>query len=301
MAFSQNLQYLRTRQKMTQEQLAEYLNVSRQSVSKWESGASFPEMETLITLCDVFHTDMDTLLRGSAAQSLAEDSAGYDRFMNAFSLKIAGSVAAIIAGVALAALLSALGLPTPIATAALLLAVTAATVVLVASGMQHSNFVERHPVITDFYTQKQRDDFNQRFVWYIAAPVGAILCGVALVVLAFCFLPEREPYESAVGAVFLCIIAISVFFLIYGGMQKSKYDIAAYNNEYSPSPQVRLRNAVKGAIMLTATVVFLVWGLFVEDGWAASWIAFPIGGILCGLAETIMSALQQKNADQEDR
>ena len=40
MAFSENLQFLRARRGLTQEQLAEALNVSRQSVSKWESGVS---------------------------------------------------------------------------------------------------------------------------------------------------------------------------------------------------------------------------------------------------------------------
>ncbi len=42
MAFSDNLQFLRTRQGQTQEQLAEILEVSRQSVSKWESAQSYP-------------------------------------------------------------------------------------------------------------------------------------------------------------------------------------------------------------------------------------------------------------------
>ena len=40
MAFSENLQFIRTANSLTQEQLAEQLGVSRQSVSKWESGGS---------------------------------------------------------------------------------------------------------------------------------------------------------------------------------------------------------------------------------------------------------------------
>ena len=48
MAFSDNLQFIRAQAGVTQEQLAEQLDVSRQSVSKWESGASFPEMDTLL-------------------------------------------------------------------------------------------------------------------------------------------------------------------------------------------------------------------------------------------------------------
>ncbi|MBD5148257.1 MAG: helix-turn-helix transcriptional regulator, partial [Oscillibacter sp.] len=45
MPFSENLQFLRAQAGVTQEQLAEQLNVSRQSVSKWEGAQSFPEME----------------------------------------------------------------------------------------------------------------------------------------------------------------------------------------------------------------------------------------------------------------
>ena len=49
MSFGENLQFYRTREGLTQEELAERLEVSRQSVSKWESNTSFPEMEKLMT------------------------------------------------------------------------------------------------------------------------------------------------------------------------------------------------------------------------------------------------------------
>ncbi len=92
MSLAENLQYLRAREGVTQEQLAERLDVSRQSVSKWESAASYPEMDTLLKLCDMFQVDMDTLLRGSVENSLSEDTAGYDRFMTLYARKIAGGV-----------------------------------------------------------------------------------------------------------------------------------------------------------------------------------------------------------------
>ena len=123
MALSENLPYLRTRHNLTQEQLAEKLEVSRQSVSKWESGASYPEMETILKLCDIFHIDMDTLLRGSAEKSLSEDSAGYDRFMNLFSLKVAGAVAGYIVGAAAMGLCNVLGLSEMVSMVLLLAAV----------------------------------------------------------------------------------------------------------------------------------------------------------------------------------
>ena len=48
MGFSENLQILRKMKNMSQEQLAERLDVSRQAVSKWESGNGYPETEKLI-------------------------------------------------------------------------------------------------------------------------------------------------------------------------------------------------------------------------------------------------------------
>lgn len=64
MAFGTNLQYLRKMKGgMTQEKLAEKMNVSRQTVSNWESGEGYPEMEKLIELCDFFSCKMDELVR----------------------------------------------------------------------------------------------------------------------------------------------------------------------------------------------------------------------------------------------
>ena len=65
MSLGQNLQCLRKmRNKMTQETLAEQLNVSRQTVSKWELDLVCPEMDKVIELCDLFSCTMDELVRG---------------------------------------------------------------------------------------------------------------------------------------------------------------------------------------------------------------------------------------------
>lgn len=65
MSFGQNLQCLRKMSnKMTQEELAERLSVSRQTVSKWELDLVYPEMDKLIELCNMFSCSMDELVRG---------------------------------------------------------------------------------------------------------------------------------------------------------------------------------------------------------------------------------------------
>lgn len=62
MKFGENLQKLRKEKGISQEQLAEQLGVTRQSVSKWESGASYPEMDKIVALCNIFHCDMNVLI-----------------------------------------------------------------------------------------------------------------------------------------------------------------------------------------------------------------------------------------------
>ena len=293
MSLAENLQFLRARESLTQEQLAERLDVSRQSVSKWESSASFPEMDTLIKLCDMFHTDLDTLLRGSVEQTLSEDTTGYDRFMTHYARKIASGVSAIIIGVAVFCLasLTGEGRVGMLCMAAFFLVLTAAVVVFIASGIEEEQFRKQHPVITDFYTEKQKADFRRRFVWYISGGVGAILFGVFLLIVTFAFFPEQEPYETIAGTLFLLIVAGAVWFLVYGGMMASKYNIPEYNWENAPTPEDKAKRRRAGTacavIMLLATALYLFLGLSYNK-WETAAAIYPVAGILCGIAWVLL-------------
>ena len=62
MNFGENLYNLRKNQKMSQEKLAEKVGVSRQSVSKWENGTAYPEMNRILELCKIFHCQLNDLV-----------------------------------------------------------------------------------------------------------------------------------------------------------------------------------------------------------------------------------------------
>lgn len=62
MKLSENLKRIRKENNLSQEQLAEKLGVSRQAVSKWESGQSYPEMDKVIQICKTFNFNMDELM-----------------------------------------------------------------------------------------------------------------------------------------------------------------------------------------------------------------------------------------------
>ncbi len=63
MTFAEKLQSLRKAKNLSQEDLAEKCGVTRQSVSKWETGSGYPETEKILVLCDILDVNLDYLLR----------------------------------------------------------------------------------------------------------------------------------------------------------------------------------------------------------------------------------------------
>lgn len=67
MGFAEKIYALRTQAGMSQASLAETLQVSRQTVSKWELGASYPEIEKLLAISELYHVTTDFLLKDQPA------------------------------------------------------------------------------------------------------------------------------------------------------------------------------------------------------------------------------------------
>lgn len=120
MAFGERLQEVRRENGLTQEQFAEALQVSRQAVSRWESGRSYPEVDKILYICNRYGVSLGTLFseevllpdsdRTQAPQEVAappQDSllTSLDSFITNLSPKSKWIGAGILAGAAVLALL----------------------------------------------------------------------------------------------------------------------------------------------------------------------------------------------------
>ena len=76
MEFSQKLYELRKVKGLSQEALAQELDVSRQAVSKWESGTAMPETDKLIRISTYFNVSMDELITGKSAVTMEKVKPG---------------------------------------------------------------------------------------------------------------------------------------------------------------------------------------------------------------------------------
>ncbi len=297
--FEHNLPILRRRAGYTQESLAEALGVSRQAVSKWESGQTLPEAATLLTLADLLSCTLDQLMREElseadfpppdAAESEAEEArfalfVAYDQHMDRFSVLMAAgvflsiaSVAAILGGCLAWGATDFILLP-------FFLCVAAAVFLFIWGGIAHSDFRKAHPDIPPLYNTDAIAAFQKIFRFGIAAAVAAILAAVA-VLAGLSLLWQNEAYGGlAACTAFFLVIAAAVAALVYLGVQYTKYhgsgaEAGSDSYRYKPDEAADRRC---GFIMSAATIIFLVAG-FVFDAWHPTWIVFPVGGLLCGM------------------
>ena len=329
MGFRDNLLHLRQEHNMTQEQFAMLMGVSRQSVTKWESGKSYPEMDKLMKMCDLFECSLDDLVKGDLTQqsaapgkalsaaSASSDVTGYDAHRLAFAWKMA-------LGVALEVLSGAVFAFSDLSTVAVFFGfvfVAAGLLLIIPAVYSHTTFEREHPYIVDFYTSEQRQRIRATGAYELAGGIAFILLAVGAAALldeaspAFLSVMQTtaEADGAIVGAAFLTLVAVGVFFIVHAGIRMDRIDIEDYNlsalgeldqDEVAEivgkdrAEQVieklkarRKLGAICGIIMLAATIVALMLLLLHPAGvgeYEMFWVPWMVGGIMCGIAAIAM-------------
>lgn len=302
MSLGQNLQFLRKRDNITQEQLAEVLEVSRQSVSKWESDTTYPEMDKLLQLANLFHCSLDDLIQKDISTQYVEDKCNYDEFMNQFSKRITTGVGLILSGVTLMLFLSEV-LPAKqgfdmeaLGGIVFFLFVATAVALFIVSGLQMSYFEKKYPYIENFYTDKEKETFHKKLTKFITTGVVLIIFGIIIAIGMDAVIsynnPMRENLDELTGTIFMLLVTIAVVLFVYAGTQDSKYNIDHYNlmhdhnsKTYKNDKKIGL---ICGCIMMVATMIYLACG-FIGNLWQTAWVVYPIFGIACGIAAIVIN------------
>lgn len=85
MKFNEKLLALRRKQGLSQEELGMELQVSRQTISKWEAGQSYPDFQRLVMLSDYFGMSLDELVKDIDVQDVRDRSLTDERVASIFS------------------------------------------------------------------------------------------------------------------------------------------------------------------------------------------------------------------------
>ena len=308
MSLGENLQFLRKRDNITQEQLAEALEVSRQSVSKWESDASYPEMDKLLQLADFFHCNLDDMVKQDVSSQYVEDKSHYDSFFDKFSKQVTLGVGLILLGITTMLFLIAV-LPEKsgydmeaLGGIVFFIFLAIAVAIFVVAGLQSEHFEKEHPYIEDFYTKEERDAFQKKFTKLIASGMVFIFIGLIWAIGSeFVFtgkeaasggMPGFVDTDALIGSIFMLCITVAVTLFVYAGTQQSRYDIRHYNLIHDRNSQTyknsKKTGTVCGCIMLIATIIYLACG-FLTNHWEYAAPIYACFGIGCGIAAIIIN------------
>lgn len=289
---------------MTQEQLAETLEVSRQSVSKWESDSTYPETDKLLQLTEIFHCTLDDLMKKDISSQYIEDKNNYNEHKDQFSKRITLGVCLILSGLTLTCFLQAVlpykeGLDRDgLSGIVFLLFVVVAVAIFIVTGLQDGYFTKKHPYIEDFYSEEEKETFHKKFTTLITTGVVLIIAGM-IIFMGFESIidPATKGFTdldtgNLLASVFLLCVTIAVTLFVYAGTQESKYNIRHYNLMQDRNSQT-FRNDKKiglicGCIMMVATMIYLACG-FLGNLWHIAWVVYPIFGISCGIVSIIIN------------
>ena len=327
MIFADKLIELRKQNGWSQEELAEKLGVSRQSVSKWEGAQSVPDMARLLRLSELFGVTTDYLLKDELERSEAlelpderpgvrtvglEEASDFLALRERNAARIALGVLLCILSPVLMLLLGGAQEAGRIALTenqagglgliVLLLLVGGAVALFVTAGLQASRFEvwEREPIETLYgvsgMVRERREQFRPVHVRQLTA--GVVLCVLATIPLGVCLVfAEENEFAMVCGvAALLALVAPGVLLIVrasivWGGFQMLLEEGDYTREEKAAQKRVGRISAIYWPIVTAAYLALS----FLTNAWDRTWIVWPVASVAYGAVYGILRALRQRN------
>lgn len=312
MILGEKIMELRKKNGWSQEELAGKLNVSRQSVSKWESSMSVPELDKVLQLGEIFEVSTDYLLKddkeedyvpgrpetSSVRKVTMEQAQEFIALRKEASFRIPAGVAACILSPVPLFLLMGMSeegrlrvsedLAGGIGIAVLLLVVAAAVGNFIVFGMRLGKYewLEKEDFELCYgiagMVKERKEAEAPFFARKIAA--GVTLCILGAVPLLLLGSVDAGEMMQMTGLVFLLfMVAAGVFLLVSAGLRKEAYDQLLQVGEYTREGKAASRTLDKIAAVYwcVATAIYVGWS-FLTWEWHLTWVLWPVAGILFG-------------------
>lgn len=310
MIFADKLIRLRKKAGWSQEELAEQMDVTRQSVSKWESAQSIPDLEKIIRLSKLFHVSTDYLLKDEieeagyhtnktyAARHVSMEKAAAflsikDKTATSIAIAVFLCILSPICLLMLGAVseVPAYGLAEEIAGGigmiVLLIFVAAATAIFISSGRKTAPFdyLEKDVLETGYGVREMVKEQKARYdkTYTRNNIIGAVLCITALIPLftGAIFNDKDELLLMSMLSISFVLAGIGVGFFIHSGIIWASYEKLLQEGAYSKENKENrsATAAISLAYWLFTTAIYLGYSLS-TNRWGYSWIIWVVAGIL---------------------
>lgn len=329
MTLAEKITLLRKQKGWSQEELAEKMDISRQSVSKWESGTSVPDLDKIIKISQIFAVSTDYLLKeeneDGADTEFATKEAPDDEMKRSVSIeeatafmdltnRVAGKMAAGCSLCVFSAIpLIVMGgmaecgktamtedMAGGLGAAILLVLVAIGVVMIVLCGMKLSCYeyleVERISLqygVRDL-AQKRKEQYEPVHQKRIVSGVAGCILGVVPLLISTAMNAEEMVFVYCV-AFLLFIISCSVYLFVKSGMIYDCYNMLLQEGDYTEQKKELKRRTsfFSGAYWCLMVAIYLGISFYYE-AWEKTWIIWPVAGVLYAALINIINAILAK-------
>ncbi|MGI6211769.1 MAG: helix-turn-helix domain-containing protein [Anaerovoracaceae bacterium] len=327
MILAEKLYQLRTRSGLSQEELAEKMNVSRQSISKWESANSIPSMDKIVELSKIYGVSTDFLLKdemeeipGEIIADLNPENAvrevtieeirdyqkNVEQNRNTVALGVMLCVWSAIPlmiseGLSIAKVSGLTEDTASIIGVVLVLVIIAAAVgifIKTGSGLHKYDFLNEEGFSLAYGAEailkKEMEELQPAYQKKRAE--GTVLCILSVIpILISSIFEANEEYSFYGVAILLLLVGIGVFQFVSSSMQMDVYKKLLQIDDYKPeNKRVNKKLSVFSTVYwLLATAVYLLWS-FLTMNWGTTWVIWPVAGLLFAAIYAILNATAKK-------
>ena len=327
MILADKITELRKKNGWSQEELAEKLDVSRQSISKWESAQSAPDMNRILKMSEIFGVSTDYLLKdtinslpgepvlesdaGSARPVSMEEAVSFLAHRGVASGRISIGVMMCILSPVLLIALSSLqeGGLIPLSEAAvtgiglivLLMLVGGAVALFVTTGLrgQKYEYLEKEEIDTEYGVDGMVRERQERYrhTYAVHLVTGIVLCVVSAVPIFIALLAfgENDVAVSVSVAVLLVVVAIGVLLIVRTCTIWGGFSILLQEGDYAVErKQEDQKNAPIAEIYWGLAVAIYLAVSFLTNAWEKTWIVWPVAGVTYGVVMAVARVLRRK-------
>lgn len=330
MILADKITNLRKKNGWSQEDLAEQLGVSRQSISKWESAQSMPDMNRILKMSEIFGVSTDFLLKDdlemadqpavpsgieeaqipNARPVSMEEATSFLAFREMSSGRTALGVMMCILSPVLLIILSSLQeggiLKTSETTAAaiglivLLALIGGAVAIFVTLGLQGKRYeyLETELIDTAYgvsgMVRDRREKYQHTYSTQLVAGIAlCVISAIPLFLAMLVFGDNDTACSVSMGAV-LTLIAIGVFIIVRCSTIWGSYEILLEEGDYSAARKEwsRKNEHLAGIYWGTATALYLAVS-FITNAWDRTWIVWPVAGAAYGVVVAVAGVLRK--------
>ena len=323
---------LRKKNGWSQEELAEKLGVTRQSISKYEGAQSIPDLDKILKLSEIFGVTTDYLIKDEleeeeyAPSQMHENESESDRSVHKVTMEMANEYLQIIdwsAGkTAFATMLCILSpivllmlgamseMPNyhisenaaaGIGICVLIVLIAIAVTIFILCGMKTKKyeFMEKEDIETAYgvsgMVKEKRDAYHSMYVTQLVIGIACCICSV-IPLFGTLAVSESDFYMVSAVCMLLALVAIGTYFIVRSATKMNAMNQLLEEEDYTRQKKHENKK-MSGPVMvywLIATAIYLAWS-FTTNDWDRTWIIWPVVGVLFPAFYAIVSGIRKKS------